>query len=108
MNFISCREFNKNSGKPLIIYPLPHTYVIRDLVPDMNHFLEQYKMIEPYLKRSEDLDQIGKRQLLQSEKDREKLEGLYECIMCGCCTFSCPSYWWLGDKYLGPAALLQV
>ena len=101
--FISKIERN---DKPLVIYPLPHSYIIRDLVPDMGHFLEQYKKIDPFLIRPD--EKIGQRQLLQSPKDRAKIDGLYECILCGCCSFACPPYWWLGDKYLGPAVLLQV
>lgn len=81
--------------------------MIRDLVPDMSNFLDQYKKIEPYLKREND-EAIGTKQLLQSPADRNKLDGLYECILCGCCSFACPPYWWLGDKYLGPAVLLQA
>lgn len=90
-----------------MIYPLPHAYVIRDLIADMEHFLGQFQKIDPYLQRDED-SFLGMRQILQSPRDRRKLDGLYECIMCGCCTYSCPPYWWLGDKYLGPAVLLQV
>lgn len=98
----------KDDGKPLIIYPLPHTYTIRDLIPDMTHFLKQYKEIEPFLKRDEGDDFVGMRQLMQSERDRKKIDGLYECILCGCCTYACPPYWWAGEKYLGPAVLMQV
>lgn len=74
----------------------------------MSQFLEQYKKIEPYLKRPSENQFIGMRQLMQSKRDREKLNGLYECILCGCCSYACPPYWWLGDKYLGPAVLMQV
>lgn len=98
----------KESPKPMVIYPLPHAYVIRDLVPDMEQFLEQFRLIDPYLKRPGEDSFLGLRQILQSPRDRSKLDGLYECIMCACCTYSCPPYWWLGDKYLGPAVLLQV
>lgn len=94
--------------KPLIIYPLPHAHVIRDLIADMTHFLAQYKMIDPFLKLENNAYMPGAKQLLQSPRDRQKLDGLYECILCGCCTFACPPYWWLGEKYLGPAVLLQV
>lgn len=98
----------KESPKPLVVYPLPHTYVIRDLVPDMEQFLNQFRQIDPYLKRPGEDNFLGMRQILQSPRDRRKLNGLYECIMCACCTYSCPPYWWLGDKYLGPAVLLQA
>ncbi|XP_043282758.1 succinate dehydrogenase [ubiquinone] iron-sulfur subunit, mitochondrial-like [Venturia canescens] len=109
INVLACiTKFDPNPRKPLIIYPLPHAYVIRDLVPDLSLFLDQYKAIGPHLDRKSDGKITGKRQLLQSQRDRQKLDGLYECILCGCCSFSCPPYWWLGDKYLGPAVLLQA
>ncbi|THK32997.1 succinate dehydrogenase [ubiquinone] iron-sulfur subunit [Diachasma alloeum] len=107
-NTLACITKISPDDKPLIIYPLPHTYVIRDLIPDMGHFLEQYTMIDPFLKREDKAYPPGTRQTLQSPRDRKKLDGLYECILCGCCTFSCPPYWWLGEKYLGPAVLLQA
>jgi succinate dehydrogenase / fumarate reductase iron-sulfur subunit len=80
--------------------------VIKDLVPDMTHFYEQYKSIKPWLQAETPINPGKER--LQSPEDREKLDGLYECIMCACCSTSCPSYWWNGDKYLGPATLLQA
>lgn len=98
----------KQSPKPLVIYPLPHMYVIRDLIPDMERFLGQFQKIEPYLKRPGEDSFLGLRQILQSPRDRSKLDGSYECVMCACCTYSCPPYWWLGDKFLGPAVLMQV
>merc|ERR1712141_149023 len=88
------------------IYPLPHMYVVKDLVPDMTNFYEQYASIEPFLKQKE--PNTSKKENYQSVEDREKLDGLYECILCACCTTSCPSYWWNGDKYLGPATLMQA
>ncbi|KAL3317319.1 hypothetical protein Ciccas_004029 [Cichlidogyrus casuarinus] len=91
------------------IYPLPHMYVIKDLVPDMNNFYAQYRYIEPYLKKKEVSEaELGKASFKQSVQDREKLDGLYECILCACCSTSCPSYWWNSDKYLGPAVLMQA
>jgi succinate dehydrogenase / fumarate reductase iron-sulfur subunit len=87
------------------IYPLPHMSVIKDLVPDMTHFYAQYASIEPWLKTKTPVSLAAER--LQSKEDREKLDGLYECILCACCSTSCPSYWWNSDKYLGPAILLQ-
>ncbi|KAK0084253.1 hypothetical protein PV325_007369 [Microctonus aethiopoides] len=108
VNALACITKVNADTKPLIIYPLPHAYVIRDLVPDMTHFLDQYKMIDPYLKHKDNDYMVGAQQLLQSPRDRKKLDGLYECILCGCCTFACPAYWWLGEKYLGPAVLLQA
>ncbi|XP_028981891.1 succinate dehydrogenase [ubiquinone] iron-sulfur subunit, mitochondrial isoform X2 [Diachasma alloeum] len=89
------------------IYPLPHMYIVKDLVPDMNNFYNQYKSIQPWLQRS-DGKKVGTQQYLQSVDDRKKLDGLYECILCACCSTSCPSYWWNGDKYLGPAVLMQA
>jgi succinate dehydrogenase / fumarate reductase iron-sulfur subunit len=87
------------------IYPLPHMPVIKDLVPDLTHFYAQHKSVEPWLKSSE--PENPNKERLQSPEEREKLDGLYECILCACCSTSCPSYWWNGDKYLGPATLLQ-
>merc|ERR1711939_560622 len=87
------------------IYPLPHTYVVKDLVPDLTQFYKQYKSIKPYLQR-DDPSPDGK-EYRQSPADRKKLDGLYECILCACCSTSCPSYWWNSDQYLGPAMLLQ-
>ena len=78
---------------------------IRDSVPDLTHFFEQHRSIEPWLKAAE-TDSSTER--LQSPEDREKLDGLYECILCACCSTSCPSYWWNSDSYLGPANLLQA
>lgn len=94
------------------IYPLPHMAVIKDLVPDLTQAYEQYKSIQPYLKNSKNAaakpGETPEVENLMSIEDRKKLDGLYECIMCFCCTTSCPSYWWNGDKYLGPAVLQQA
>ncbi|MGF1542907.1 MAG: succinate dehydrogenase iron-sulfur subunit [Parvularculaceae bacterium] len=93
------------------VYPLPHQPVVKDLVTDLTKFYEQHAYIEPFL-QADASDADG--ELRQSKDDREKLDGLYECILCACCSTSCPSYWWNGDKegskeeYLGPAALLQA
>ncbi|ELR48868.1 Succinate dehydrogenase [ubiquinone] iron-sulfur subunit, mitochondrial, partial [Bos mutus] len=107
-NTLACtRRIDTNLSKVSKIYPLPHMYVIKDLVPDLSNFYAQYKSIEPYLKKKDE-SQGGKEQYLQSIEDREKLDGLYECILCACCSTSCPSYWWNGDKYLGPAVLMQA
>ena len=91
-------------GKEINIYPLPHMRVLKDLVPDLSEFYEQYKSIEPWLKNSTK----AKKEQRQSPSDRKKLDGLYECVLCACCSTSCPSYWWNGDKFLGPAILLQA
>jgi succinate dehydrogenase / fumarate reductase, iron-sulfur subunit len=87
------------------IRPLPGLPVIRDLVVDMKPFFDQYEKAKPYLMSDAD-PVVGER--LQSPEDRAKLDGLYECILCGCCTSSCPSYWWNPEKFLGPAALLAA
>jgi len=94
----------KSSG--VKIYPLPHMPVVKDLVPDLTNFYEQYKSIKPWLQA--ELPDNQNEERLQSPEDREKLDGLYECILCACCSTSCPSYWWNSDKYLGPATLLQA
>ena len=84
-------------------------YVIKDLVPDMNNFYEQYRSIQPWLQRNDEANLgTGDKQLLQATEDRAKLDGLYECILCACCSTSCPSYWWNSDRYLGPAVLMQA
>lgn len=87
------------------VYPLPHTYVVKDLVPDLTHFYKQYKSIKPYLQR--ETPPPDGRENRQSPEERKKLDGLYECILCACCSTSCPSYWWNSEEYLGPAVLLQ-
>lgn len=107
-NTLACiSRIDTSLNKTTKIYPLPHMYVIKDLVPDMNNFYAQYKSVQPYLQRKEEI-KYGEQQFLQSVEDREKLDGLYECILCACCSTSCPSYWWNGDKYLGPAVLMQA
>jgi succinate dehydrogenase (ubiquinone) iron-sulfur subunit len=85
--------------------PPPSVYVIKDLVPDMTQFYKQYKSIQPYLQAPIPADG---REHLQSKSDRLKLDGMYECILCACCSTSCPSYWWNQDQYLGPAVLMQA
>jgi succinate dehydrogenase (ubiquinone) iron-sulfur subunit len=109
VNTLACLTKIEATDKATKIYPLPHMYVVKDLVPDMNNFYEQYRSIQPWLQR-EDENKIahGEQQILQSVDDRAKLDGLYECILCACCSTSCPSYWWNGDRYLGPAVLMQA
>jgi succinate dehydrogenase / fumarate reductase iron-sulfur subunit len=92
-------------GREITIAPLPSQPVVKDLVPDMSLFYAQYASIEPWLHTTTPQPQGEWR---QSEAERAKLDGLYECILCACCTTSCPSYWWNGDKFLGPATLLQA
>ncbi len=105
-NTLACTKPIEEISGDIKIYPLPHMSVIKDLVPDMTHFYAQYRSIEPWLKSETPISKDSER--LQSEEDREKLDGLYECILCACCSTSCPSYWWNGEKYLGPAILLQA
>ena len=95
---------NKNSGR-LILRPLPGLPVIRDLVVDMAQFYTQYEKIKPYLINDKPAPAIER---LQTPEDRAKLDGLYECILCACCSTSCPSFWWNPDKFVGPAGLLQA
>nr|YP_011003666.1 succinate dehydrogenase subunit 2 [Gracilaria eucheumatoides]WPS66068.1 succinate dehydrogenase subunit 2 [Gracilaria eucheumatoides] len=106
VNTLACLKSLITNEKFITIYPLPHMYIIKDLVPDLTHFYAQYKMIKPWLINNE-LKNI-KKEYLQSKSDRQELDGLYECILCACCSASCPSYWWNHDKYLGPAILLQA
>ena len=88
----------------LVIRPLPGLPVIRDLVVDMSLFYAQYEKVEPYLQNDEIPPEIER---LQTPEDREKLDGLYECILCACCSTSCPSFWWNPERFIGPAGLLQ-
>ena len=104
VNTLACTQAIQ--GKEIKIYPLPHMKVIKDLVTDLSNFYEQYKSVQPWLKTNVPHDKNSEQ--LQSPSERSQLDGLYECILCACCSTSCPSYWWNGDKYLGPAALLQA
>lgn len=103
-NTLACIKPLESIKGKVTIYPLPHLDVVKDLVPDLTHAYNQYASIEPWIKASEP-DPTKER--LQSPEDREKLDGLWECILCYCCSTSCPSYWWNQDTYLGPATLLQ-
>lgn len=103
-NTLACTKPISEITGTVKITPLPHMPVVKDLVPDLTHAYAQHASIEPWLKTS--TPQPDKERL-QSEEDRAKLDGLWECILCFCCTTSCPSYWWNGDRYLGPATLLQ-
>lgn len=104
-NTLACTKPIEDVSGDVKIYPLPHMKVIKDLVPDLTHFYAQYESIKPWL-QAESTPADGKERL-QSPEDRAKLDGLYECILCACCSTSCPSYWWNSDQYLGPAILLQ-
>ncbi len=105
-NTLACTKPIDEVKGDVNIFPLPHMKVVKDLVPDLTNFYAQYESIEPWLKTDSPTPSDGER--LQSPEDRAKLDGLYECILCACCSTSCPSYWWNGDKYLGPATLLQA
>merc|ERR1712212_684612 len=108
-NTLACLYKISAGSKPVKVYPLPHMYVVKDLVPDMSNFYAQYRSIQPFLKKKDEAAHApGSQQYLQSVEDRAKLDGLYECILCACCSTSCPSYWWNSDKYLGPAVLMQA
>jgi len=104
-NTLACTKPIEDIAGPVKIYPLPHMEVVKDLVPNLNPIYAQYASIEPWLKT--ETPPPPDRERLQSPEDRAKLDGLYECILCFCCSTSCPSYWWNSDRYLGPAVLLQ-
>ncbi|HEY3695248.1 succinate dehydrogenase iron-sulfur subunit [Phenylobacterium sp.] len=105
-NTLACTHgWEEVPGAEVTISPLPSQPVVKDLVPDLTLFYAQYASIEPWLHTETPEPQ---KEWIQTPKDREKLDGLYECILCACCSTSCPSYWWNGDKYLGPATLLHA
>jgi succinate dehydrogenase / fumarate reductase iron-sulfur subunit len=104
-NTLACTMAMDEVNGPVVIYPLPHMPVIKDLVPDLTAFYAQHASVEPWLHTD---SPTPEREWPQAPEQRELLDGLYECILCACCTTSCPSYWWNGDRYLGPAALLQA
>ena len=104
-NTLACTKPTEDIKGTVRVYPLPHMSVIKDLVPDLTHVFAQYASIEPWLKT---VTPAPERERLQSPEERNKLEGLENCILCFCCTTSCPSYWWNEDRFLGPAVLLQA
>ncbi len=104
-NTLACTKAIDDIRGPVKIYPLPHLPVIKDLVPDLTTFYAQHRSVEPWLKTETPQPE---KEWQQSHDDRVKLDGLYECILCACCSASCPSYWWNGERYLGPAVLLQA
>jgi succinate dehydrogenase / fumarate reductase, iron-sulfur subunit len=104
-NTIACTKGHDEFSGTVTISPLPHQPVVKDLVPDLTNFYAQHSYVQPYLKTATPEPQTEWR---QTESDRKKLDGLYECILCACCSTSCPSYWWNSEKFLGPAALLQA
>lgn len=104
-NGLACKIRASDLKQPIVLRPLPGMPVVRDLIVDMGNFFNQYEKVEPFLQNN---TAPPAKERLQSPEERKKLDGLYECILCGCCTSSCPSYWWNPDKFLGPAALLQA
>ena len=104
-NTLACTKYISEVQGDVKVYPLPHMPVVKDLVPDLTQVYAQYTSIEPWLKAE---TPAPERERLQSPEEREKLDGLWECILCFSCSTSCPSYWWNGDRYLGPAILLQA
>jgi succinate dehydrogenase / fumarate reductase iron-sulfur subunit len=103
-NMLACITPLFSLKSPVVINPMPGLPVIRDLIVDMEQFYKQYRSVRPYLINKDPEPEV---EHLQSPAQRDKLDGLYECILCGCCSTSCPSFWWNPDKFLGPAALLQ-
>ena len=105
-NTLACTKAISDFDGDIAIYPLPHMPVVKDLVPDLTHFYAQYASIKPWMQTQSAPPPDAER--LQSVEERKQLDGLYECILCACCSTSCPSYWWNSDRYLGPAILLQA
>ncbi|MDB4575691.1 succinate dehydrogenase iron-sulfur subunit [bacterium] len=105
VNGLACVTSLDSLKQPVEIKPLPGLPVIRDLIIDMEQFYKQYRAVKPYLVVNDPMPEV---ELLQTPAQREQLDGLYECILCACCSTSCPSFWWNPDKFLGPAALLQA
>jgi len=104
-NGLACITRIADLKEPVVIRPLPGLPVIRDLIVDMSQFFKQYHSVKPYLVNN---DPAPEKERLQAPQDREELDGLYECILCACCTTACPSFWWNPDKFVGPAGLLQA
>ena len=107
-NGLACLTKISPGRNTMTIRPLPHMFVIKDLVTDMTNFYEQYASIKPWLQKKTKVNTNYEVENLQSYEDRLLLDGLYECILCACCSTSCPSYWWHADKYLGPSILQQA
>jgi succinate dehydrogenase / fumarate reductase iron-sulfur subunit len=105
MNGLACITPLSSLKQPVEVRPLPGLPVVRDLIVDMDQFYQNYRDVKPYLIVKDPMPEV---ELPQTPAQREKLDGLYECILCGCCTTQCPSFWWNPDKFLGPAALLQA
>ena len=112
VNTLACLKPMSEVKNDIKIYPLPHMRVVKDLVPDLNEAYKQLESIQPWIDRNEKTESKSAKgsteEQKQSPKDRAKLDGKWECVLCFCCTTSCPSYWWNSDNYLGPAVLLQA
>ncbi len=104
-NGLACVTSMRDLKEPIVLRPLPGLPVIRDLIVDMSQFFKQYHSIKPYLIND---TPPPEKERLQSPREREELDGLYECILCACCSTACPSFWWNPDKFVGPAGLLQA
>jgi succinate dehydrogenase / fumarate reductase iron-sulfur subunit len=104
-NTLACTKAIEDITGDVKVYPLPHMAVIKDLVTDFKHFFAQYEAIQPWLQTE---TPPPEREWPQTPEDRAKLDGLYECILCACCSTACPSYWWNPERFLGPAVLLQA
>ncbi len=105
VNGLACVTTLDDLKQPVDVKPLPGLPVIRDLIIDMDQFYKQYRAVKPYLVVNDPMPEV---ELPQTPEQRERLDGLYECVLCACCSTSCPSFWWNPDKFLGPAALLQA
>ena len=108
VNTLACLKPIEEIKKDIKIYPLPHMRVVKDLVPDLTDAYKQLESIKPWLQNDEEKKEKNLSKNIQNPEDRAKLDGSWECVLCFCCTTSCPSYWWNGDNYLGPAVLLQA
>jgi succinate dehydrogenase / fumarate reductase iron-sulfur subunit len=104
-NSLACTMHLKDLKEPVVIRPLPGLPVVRDLVVDMSQFYKQFEKVQPFLQNT---DPLPAKERLQSPDERAKLDGLYECILCACCSTACPSFWWNPEKFIGPAGLLQA
>jgi len=104
-NTLACTKAMSDTTGTITVRPLPHMSVVKDLVPDLTHFYAQHASVEPWLHTT---TPAPEKEWQQTPEDRARLDGLYECILCACCSTSCPMYWWQGERYLGPAALLQA
>lgn len=104
-NGLACLTPLSSLKEPIVVRPVPGMPIVRDLVVDMSQFFHHYRAVKPYLVVHDPMPEV---ELPQSPEQRDKLDGLYECILCGCCTTACPSFWWNPDKFRGPAALLQA